>query len=158
LAMKFIADRTLGKLSRKLRILGFDTLYWRGGNLAGALQTALSESRVLLTRSRKIREKPESLTVVVVEANDPSDQIQEVIDKLHLQTKTDQFFCRCLLCNEELQPLRKEDAEGKVPDFIYQSYDVFHMCPRCRRIYWPGTHYARMQKEMAGVIKERPKE
>jgi len=156
--MKFVADRTLGKLARKLRILGFDTLYWRGGNLAGAMQISMSEGRVLLTRSRKVREKPEDLTFVVVEANDPRDQIQEVLDKLHLEPEADHFFCRCLLCNEELQPMLKEEAEGKVPDFIYRSYDVFYRCPRCRRLYWPGTHYERMQEEMTGVIKDRPKE
>jgi uncharacterized protein len=156
--MKFVADRTLGKLARKLRILGFDTLYIRGGNLAGALQASLAENRVLLTRSRKVREKPENLTVLVVEANDPREQIQELIGKLHLQAKPDQFFRRCLLCNEELHSLGKDEAEGKVPDFIYRSYDVFFMCPRCLRIYWPGTHYEKMQKEMAGVIKEGPKE
>lgn len=153
--MNFIADRTLGKLVRKLRILGFDTLYWRGGNLSGAMQAAISEGRVLLTRSRRMSEKPGDLQLLVVAANDPVEQIREIIAKLHLEAKADHFFCRCLLCNEELRSIVKEEAEGKVPDFIYQSYEVFHMCPRCRRIYWPGTHYERMQKEMAGIINKR---
>ena len=150
--MKLIADRTLGKLARKLRILGYDTLYWRGGNLAGAMEAARSERRVLLTRSRKVREKPEDLEVMIVEANDPREQLQEVVKKLHLQMEDTRFFRRCLLCNEELLPIGKEEAEGRVPDFILQSYTVFHGCPRCRRIYWPGTHYVRMKQEMAGFI------
>jgi len=149
--MNFVADRTLGKLARKLRILGYDALYWRGGNLGGAMDAARSEGRVLLTRSRKIREKAEGLNVVIVDADDPKDQLQEIIQKLSLKAKEEKFFCRCLLCNEELQPLDKEEAEGRVPDFILQAYQIFHSCPRCRRVYWPGTHYERMKQEMGGM-------
>ena len=136
---------------RKLRILGFDALYWRGANLGGAVEAARSEGRMLLTRSRKIRQKPEGLEVVVVEANDPRDQLREVVQKLSLDAKEEKFFCRCLLCNEELRPLRKEEAEGRVPDFILQAYKLFHACPRCRRVYWPGTHSERMKQEMGGM-------
>ncbi|MDP2972697.1 MAG: Mut7-C RNAse domain-containing protein, partial [Deltaproteobacteria bacterium] len=31
--MKFIADRTLGKLAKGLRMLGYDTLYYRGEDI-----------------------------------------------------------------------------------------------------------------------------
>jgi uncharacterized protein len=147
-----IADRTLGKLARKLRILGYDTLYWRGGSVAEAAQAARSEKRVFLTRSRKIQEKPENLEVMIVEANDPRDQLLEVVEKLHLEVEDARLFRRCLLCNEELRQIGKEGAEGRVPDFILQSFEAFHECPRCRRIYWPGTHYAKIKKEMAGFI------
>jgi|PlaIllAssembly_1097288.scaffolds.fasta_scaffold160621_2 hypothetical protein len=149
--MKFIADRTLGKLARKLRILGFDALYWRGGTLGRAAEAAQAEGRMLLTRSRKIREKPEGLDIVIVEANDPRDQLQELLKKLSLTAEPEKFFRRCLLCNEELRPLDREGAEGRVPDFILQVYQVFHACPRCRRVYWPGTHYERMKREMGGM-------
>lgn len=149
--MKFIADRTLGKLARKLRVLGFDTLYWRGGNLTGAVATALSERRVLLTRSRRLHEIPGDLRMIVVEANDPLAQIQEVVARLHLEPDAARLFCRCLLCNEELRPLGREEAEGKVPEFIYRAYEIFHICPRCGRIYWPGTHFDRMKKDLAGI-------
>jgi uncharacterized protein len=148
LNMKFVADRTLGKLVRKLRTLGFDALYWRGANLGGAVEAARFEGRVLLTRSRKIREKPEGLDMVVVEANAPGDQLREVVQKLSLEAKGEKFFRRCLLCNEELRPLDREEAEGRVPDFILQAYKAFCACPRCRRVYWPGTHYERMKQEM----------
>jgi len=150
--MKFLVDRTLGKLARKLRILGFDALSWRGGNLGGAMEAARSEGRVLLTRSRKVREKAEGLSLVVVEANDPKDQLREIVRKLSLETGGEKFFRRCLLCNEELRPLDREEAEERVPDFILQAYKVFHACPRCRRVYWPGTHYDRMKQEMGGLI------
>jgi uncharacterized protein with PIN domain len=150
--MKFIADRTLGKLARKLRILGFDAIYWGGGNLEEACKAAVAEGRVLLTRSRKIQGKPVDLQFLVIEANNPQEQIRETLSKLHLEPAAEKFFSRCLMCNQDLLPIAKEEAEGKVPDFIYRSYNSFHVCPRCHRIYWPGTHLQKMKKEMEGTI------
>jgi len=152
--MKFIADRTLGKLARKLRVLGFDALYWAGGNLEGAAKAAATEGRVLLTRSRRVKEKAEGFQILVIEANDPREQISEVLAKLKLQPPADQFFSRCLMCNEALAAIPREEVEGRVPDFIYRLYDSFHICPRCHRIYWPGTHLQRMRKELAKTIGE----
>jgi uncharacterized protein with PIN domain len=150
--MRFIADRTLGKLAKKLRVLGFDAVYWRGGNLEGAAKAAATEGRVLLTRSRRVQEKAEGLQVLVVEANDPQEQILQVLSAFKLRPEGDQFFSRCLMCNEALAPISKGEVEGKVPDFIQRTYDSFHICPRCHRIYWPGTHLQRMRKEMARTL------
>jgi uncharacterized protein with PIN domain len=152
--MKFIADRTLGKLARKLRALGFDTVYWRGGKLEEAAKVAAVEGRVLLTRSRRVQKGGEGLQVLVVETNDPEGQIHQVLSDLKLRPAADQIFSRCLMCNEALLPVPKGEVEGRVPDFIQRSYDSFHICPRCRRIYWPGTHFQRMKKEMAKTIGE----
>ena len=152
--MRFIADRTLGKLAKKLRVLGFDVVYWRGGNLEGALKAAAGEGRTLLTRSRRVPEKTEGLPILVVEANDPQQQILQVLSAFKLWPEADQFFSRCLMCNEALVPIPKTEAEGKVPDFIHRIYDSFHICPGCRRIYWPGTHFQRMKKEMGEALRE----
>ena len=146
--MRFIADRTLGKLAKKLRVLGFDVVYWRGGNLEAALKAAAGDGRVLLTRSRRIPEESEGAQILVVEANDPQEQVLQVLSAFNLRPEAGQFFSRCLMCNEVLVPIPKGEAEGKVPDFIHRTYDSFHICPRCRRIYWPGTHFERMKKEM----------
>ena len=144
--MKFIGDRTLGKLVRKLRALGFDAAYWNSGNLEGAARLAAAEERILLTRSHKAPKEMPGLKRLVVDADNPSEQLVETLSKLNLKAIPANYFSRCLLCNEELRPLPKEEAEGRVPDFIYRSYDSFHICPRCRRIYWPGTHFERMLK------------
>ena len=107
---------------------------------------------MLLTRSRRVPEKGTSLQVTVVEGDNPREQIREVLARLKLEPPADQFFSRCLKCNELLLPVSKEDAEGRVPDFIYRSYDSFHACPRCRRVYWPGTHLQRMKQELTQTL------
>lgn len=150
--MKFLADRTTGKLARKLRLLGFDVLYRGEGQVEEGAQLAFSEGRVFLTRSRRLTEKGREPQIIVVEADEPGEQVREVLAKLELNPEKDQFFSRCLKCNEILLPASKEEVEGRVPDFIFRSYGSFHVCPRCRRVYWPGTHLQRMRKEAAQAI------
>ncbi len=150
--MRFLADRTTGKLARKLRALGFDVVYWGGGQLEEATKAAAAEGRMFLTRSRRVPEEGLSLQVTVIEADNPREQTREVLAKLKLEPPTDRLFSRCLKCNETLLPVSKEEVEGRVPDFIYRSYNSFHVCPRCRRVYWPGTHLQRMRREVARTM------
>ncbi|MBI4495777.1 MAG: Mut7-C RNAse domain-containing protein [Deltaproteobacteria bacterium] len=144
--MKFIVDRTLGKLAGKLRALGFDTRYWEGGRLEEAVQAAAAEERVLLTRSRRLPSGADR--VFPVQANDPWEQLREVLSRLRLELREEQFFSRCLRCNALLRQVSKEEVEGRVPDFIFRTYDLFHLCPRCQRVFWPGTHLNRLRADL----------
>ena len=50
--MKFIADVMLGRLAKKLRLLGFDVLYDRTFNDNEIIRLSLEQERVILTRDR----------------------------------------------------------------------------------------------------------
>jgi len=150
--MKFLVDKTTEKLAKKLRALGFDAAYWAAGSIEEAARKARAEGRMFLTRSRRIPGAGKDLQVTIVEANNPGEQVCEVLQKLRLVPREEEFFSRCLLCNEELQPVAKGEVEGRVPDFIYRGYDSFHLCPRCRRIYWPGTHLEKMKREVGRIL------
>jgi len=141
-------------LARKLRALGFDVAYRAGGQVEEAAEVARAEDRMFLTRSRRLPEKGMGLRVMVIEADDSREQFREVLTKLKMEPSAGQFFSRCLRCNEILLSVSKEDVEGRVPDFIYRSYDSFHACPRCRRVFWPGTHLQRMKRELAEFLAE----
>jgi uncharacterized protein with PIN domain len=150
--MKFLVDRTAGKLAKKLRALGFDAACWPAGPVEEAAREARAGGRMFLTRSRRISGAGKGLQVTVIEANDPGEQVREVLRKLQLEAREGDFFSRCLPCNEKLQPVAKEKVEGRVPDFIYREYDSFHLCPRCRRVYWPGTHLEKMKREVGRIL------
>jgi uncharacterized protein with PIN domain len=47
----------LGSLARKMRVLGFDTLYYSDGNDEGIMRIAKSEDRVVLTADRSLAER-----------------------------------------------------------------------------------------------------
>ncbi len=145
--MKFLADRTTGKLARKLRALGYDVVSPGGGQLAEAAGKASHEGRILLTRSRRVPGKSSVPRTLILEADRPREQVLEVLQKLNLEPQAADLFTRCLLCNEKLLSLSKSEVEERVPEFIYRTYDSFQACPQCARVYWPGTHLRRMEKD-----------
>ena len=51
---KFIADENVGKLTRSLRMLGFDTIFFFGGSDAQMVSLALEQQRIILTRDTHV--------------------------------------------------------------------------------------------------------
>jgi hypothetical protein len=146
--MKFIADRTLGKLAKELRMLGYDTVYFRKDDTHQLFHLAREEGRTLLTRNTKLFPKRPEDRVITITEDKPSLQIKELIQKGHISVENDNLFSRCLLCNVILDDITRGEAEGKVPDFIYHQQKEFYRCPQCGRIYWPGTHQINMQRRL----------
>jgi len=149
--MKFIADRMLGKLSKELRMLGYDTVYYRGENAYSLIKLAREEGRVILTRTTKLTPKrPEDRIVRIVEDR-PSFQLRELIQIKLISLHEETPFSRCLVCNILLNEIPREEAEGKVPDFIFYQQKEFFRCPQCSRIYWQGSHQDNMLKKIEGL-------
>src|SRR5512139_3461394 len=103
--MKFIADRMLGKLAKELRMLGYDTVYYRGEKAYPLIKLAREEGRVILTRNTKLFPKrPEDLIIQVMEVK-PSLQLRELLQKKVISLKEGTLFSRCLLCNLPLNEI-----------------------------------------------------
>jgi uncharacterized protein with PIN domain len=149
--MKFIADRMLGKLVKELRMLGYDTVYYRGENTYQLIRLAREDSRAILTRSTKLLPKRPEDRIIRVTEDKPSLQLKELIQKGYVSLKEETLFSRCLLCNILLDAIPREEAEGKVPDFILYQQKHFFRCPQCSRIYWQGSHQDNMQKKIEGL-------
>jgi uncharacterized protein with PIN domain len=146
--MKFLADRMLGKLVKELRMLGYDTLYYRGDNTYPLIKLAREEGRVILTRNTKLIPKRPEDRIVRITEDKPVLQLKELIRKKAISLDGENLFSRCLLCNSLLDEISREEAEGKVPDFIFYQRKEFSRCPQCLRIYWQGSHQDHMQKKV----------
>lgn len=138
--MKFLTDRTLGKLAKWLRILGYDTVYYRGSIDRDMLNRARREGRVVLTRRRDMAERQFTGRMKIVMADTVSAQLGEVIDELELVPVPEDLFTRCLTCNTRLDSIDRQHVKGSVPPYVLQTQTDFRTCSLCRRIYWPGTH------------------
>jgi len=150
--IKFLADRMLGKLAKELRMLGYDTIYYRGENAYPLIKLAREEGRVILTRNTKlIPKRPEDRIIRVMEDKPPL-QLRELIQKKVISLEEENLFSRCLLCNILLDEIPREEAEGKVPDFIFYQQKKFFRCPQCLRIFWKGSHQNHMQKKVNGLF------
>lgn len=144
---RFLADRMLGKLAKWLRVLGYDTAYLRRG-ADEDIRAGLRGGRILLTRNRRAEAWAGQGGVVAIEANDPWEQLQEVVRKLELRPAEEMLFSRCLRCNLVLTPVEKQEVESEVPEYIWQTHRRFSRCPGCGRIYWAGTHAKRMRQRL----------
>jgi len=146
--MKFIADRMLGKLAKQLRMLGYDTVYYRGENAHSLIEVARGEGRVILTRSTQFTPERPGDRIVRIMEDKPSLQLRELIQRKIISLHEEPPFSRCLPCNALLAGIPREEAEGKVPDFIFYQQKDFLRCPQCSRIYWQGSHQDHMKKKI----------
>jgi uncharacterized protein with PIN domain len=146
--MKFIADRMLGKLAKELRILGYDTVFYRSEDTHQLIHCAREEGRAILTRNSKLLPKGSQDSIVHVREDNPFLQLKELIQKGHISLVDENLFSRCLLCNILLYEIPRNEAEGKVPDFIFHQHKNFYRCPQCQRIYWPGSHQKNMKRRI----------
>ena len=138
----FAAESTLGKLSKWLRILGFDTSYDPGVSTKKTKDSG-RKNRILLTRTERVRDAKLPQECIFITSNNSFEQLRQVIDTLGIRYTDTHPFSRCIRCNTRIQPVDKDSVRGNVPDFIWQTFDIFQICGRCRRIYWPGSHTQR---------------
>ena len=138
--MKFLADSTLGKLTKWLRILGFDTIYYRGNIDRNFLRKAQREGRIVLTRKKDMASRSFSGRMFIISEDHVQNQIKEVKQKLSLKPDQGKLFSICLKCNKELEEVSREEVREYVPDYVFENYEDFRMCPQCQGIFWPGTH------------------
>ncbi|MBN2373289.1 Mut7-C RNAse domain-containing protein, partial [bacterium] len=143
---KFLVDIMLGRLARWLRTLGYDAFYTRNGIDSRMMVLAYRENRFILTRSKRLYNKIGPELSVFINSDDFRDQVREVINVLGIKFDRNIFLTRCLNCNLPLMELPKEDAQLKVPPYVFQTVNRFRACPQCRRVFWSGTHISEMEK------------
>ncbi len=145
--MRFLCDRTLGKLAKYLRILGFDaTDIETPDNIA--IDRAGDEHPLLLSKKTKgIRYTP----VLPIRSDRPREQLEEVVKALRLQPERGRMLTRCIKCNILLGTVEKGEIEGRVPEYVYHHHDSFRMCPACGKVYWEGTHVRRMRQFVKSI-------
>src|SRR5262245_20959384 len=77
--IRFIVDVHLGKLARRLRLAGFDTAYGAHEDDTALADTAVRETKVLLTRDQALLKRRTIAYGYYVRATNPNDQFVEVL-------------------------------------------------------------------------------
>lgn len=150
---RFAVEVTLGKLARWLRLMGFDACI-ESGPMAAAMAPEIPD-RVVLTRTRRRCRDLQDRPFLFIRANDPRDQLREVIGGLDLRRRDVRPFTRCLLCNTPTTAVDKEAVRHLVPDYVWESQVRFSHCRRCRKIYWPGSHTRRSLEFIDSLFETR---
>lgn len=148
----FLCDAMLGSLCRWLRFLGLDAEF------AGVVdedaviaEKASRENRWLLTRDRELASKGPPRTLLI-RKDELEDQLVEVCRRLSLDPRTDLGFARCAECNGVLEKVARDQVGDLVPPYVAKSAARFKQCRGCGRVYWPGTHSARIEARLERVL------
>lgn len=141
---RFLLDNHLGRLATYLRILGFDAYYQNDLQDDDLIELLQVDSRILLSRDRRLLMRKIVLQGYCVRSLDPEIQTCEVLQRYHLNDLIAPFH-RCLRCNSPLEIADKNSIFPRLQPLTRKYFDEFRICPSCDQIYWKGSHYERMQ-------------
>ncbi|OBH04933.1 hypothetical protein A5696_03250 [Mycobacterium sp. E2699] len=140
---RFVVDVNLGRLAWLLRLFGFDVWWSSGADDTTLAEVSRGEQRILLTRDRGLLKRRAIIHGLFIHSQDPEEQAVEVIRRLDLEQRLAPFT-RCLRCNAPLAAVPKAEVIDQLEPLTRQIYDEFSRCTGCGRIYWAGSHHARL--------------
>ena len=140
---RFVVDVNLGRLARLLRVLGFDVWWSSYADDATLARISREEQRILLTRDRGLLKRRAVTHGLFVHSQDPEEQTLEVIRRLDLGRRLAPLT-RCLHCNGTLAAVDKHEVIDQLEPLTRRYYEEFSRCVECGRIYWAGSHHAKL--------------
>jgi len=147
----FILDVHLGKLTRLLRLAGFDSTYRNDFEDQEIVTLSLEEKRIILTRDRgllKIKSVTHGYWIRSIQAE---EQLEEVVTRFHLSSQIRPFL-RCISCNGLLSKVPKKPIVHLLPPRTARHFQEFSQCADCGKIYWKGSHYSNMKAILQRIV------
>lgn len=153
---RFVCDVHLEKLARRLRLLGFDVMFEKDLRDEALAELAARENRILLTRDRRLLMRRNVGLGMHPWSDDPEEQTLEVLRKLRHFDLPDPFG-RCTTCNGTLRPMAPDTAEyeealAEAPPRVRQWRTEYWRCGSCGKLYWKGTHYAKLREKVEMLL------
>ena len=144
-----MVDAMLGSLARKLRIFGFDAVYFRHGPDSRLLAVAEAEGRVVLTSDRGLAASADrrGISALLIEGRSDRDRLASLEGWARKNSVVlTPSISRCALCNVPLLSLRRADVAEEVPIGVSRRHIVFFRCPQCNKLYWKGGHWKKLTR------------
>lgn len=138
---RFVLDVHLGKLARRLRLLGVDAAYRNDAADDELIEQAAREDRVLLTQDRGILRRRALRCGAYVRGSGPAEQLDDVLDRFAPPLAP---WTRCTLCNGALEPVPKHEVVDEIEPGTRRCFDDYARCAACGQVYWRGAHARRI--------------
>jgi hypothetical protein len=144
----------LGRLARALRVLGFNTLYRNDYTDHEIVAIASSDHRIVLTRDRGLLKHSAVTHGYCVRSTEWREQAHEIIERFDLQ-KVSVPFSRCALCNGIIARVEKNEIIDLLKGQTKKCYDIFSRCDSCGKIYWEGSHFAKLRELVGELLNQK---
>lgn len=148
--IRFVADVNVIKLGRFLILLGFDVLCSSSYSDREIADIAETESRIVLTRDTDLLKRSKIIFAKRIRADLPYEQLVETVRFFGLENLIS-FFSRCTACNIKLVTIDKKEVMHLLEPKTKRYFNVFFQCPRCKNVFWRGSHYDNIQKKILSI-------
>jgi uncharacterized protein len=144
----FIVDAMLGKIARKLRIFGYDTVYDTNIDDMDILNSSKYYGRIVLTSDRLLfkRCKKKGMDAILMDKRTELENLVTIFRSLDIESVNSQklpYLCTC--CNGLLSTIMNKNLiKDQIPDRLFNSKNIFYRCNYCNKIYWIGSHMKRI--------------
>ena len=159
---RFACDAMLGGLARWLRAAGFDASWRPDIDDWPLIRHAIREERILLSSDTGIFRigivrDGEVPALRIPNGLSTHEQLALVLGHFGLSARDP----RCMACGGELGEVPPEQVRSKVPPRSFAWQHRFWQCAGCGRVYWQGTHWARIadqvrQASQSGAASAKP--
>jgi len=149
--MKFLVDAMLGKLTRFLRIFGYDTIY--ANELSNffnvdsvpddyLIEYANNNNRIILTKDLPLYQRYKDNSIFL-KGEGIYNYLNQLNKQFGLNFEFDFKKARCSICNSRLERVEdKISIKSVVLKETYNHFNDFYQCInlQCKKVYWQGTH------------------
>jgi len=148
-SIRFIADGMLGSLARKLRMFGFDTLYYNDIDDDKLIEIGKQQERILLTCDKMLFQRAVNAGIcsVLLDGSSDADDMAHVLKSNRIYSV--EFLpekSRCPLCNGALDICDKNSINKLIPEKVVSMHEKFYLCKQCNKVYWEGSHLKKLQQ------------
>ena len=149
---QFACDAMLGGLARWLRAAGYDASWQADVGDWDLIRDALREGRILLTSDTGIFRigivrDGEVPALLIPHGLKKQQQLLFVLARLKLPLRES----RCMACGGQLVEVPKEQVRQRVPPRTFAWLEHFYECGRCRQLFWEGTHWQYIAKQLTNA-------
>lgn len=133
----------LAALARWLRAAGYDcALAAPAAPDRSLVEQCRAEGRVLVSRDRRLIGEAAGIEAVLLPDGTLDDQAIGLARRLGLDWSLAPFT-RCMMDNAPLRAATPAEIAA-MPAVSQALPGPFRACPRCGRLFWPGSHVKRM--------------
>ena len=146
----FVADAMLGKIARKLRIFGFDTVYDSNLDDDNILNSLNYTGRIVLTSDNDLfnRCKKNRIDSILTYKETEIENLVTIFKTLNIKFINFPIVpYLCTSCNGKLDKISDNSLiKNKLSEQLLKSHEIFYRCIKCDKIYWAGSHLKRISR------------
>ncbi len=161
--MKFLVDSMLGKLTRFLRIFGYDTLY--ANDLINfynidpvpdelLIEYANKDNRIIITKDLPLYQRYKDKSIYL-KGKGIYNYLHQLNKQFGLSFEFNFEHARCSVCNSQLERVEnKISIKSDVLNETYNHFNEFYQCSnlQCKKVYWQGSHIEDIEYKLGKTL------